>query len=189
MQGEHGKDQQDLFNGSLYSELPLNPHLVECLKTKLGISKLTVAQRLAIPHILKKHDVLLKSPTGTGKTLAFAVPIVEGLLSSSPRVYPVRFFPHHQTQRSDGVLALILTPTRELALQTHEVLTSLLQSFVWIVPGVVMGGERKKSEKARLRKGVNVLVGTPGRLLDHLQHTQSLVMKNVRWLVLDEADR
>ena len=94
-----------------------------------------------------------------------------------------------QIQRGDGVIALILTPTRELAIQTHEVISTLLQSFVWVVSGVVMGGEKKKSEKARLRKGVNVLVGTPGRVLDHLQHTQSLVVAHLQWLVLDEADR
>lgn len=94
-----------------------------------------------------------------------------------------------QLQRSDGVIALILTPTRELALQTFEVFSLLMKSFVWIVSGCVMGGEKKKSEKARLRKGVNVLIGTPGRLLDHLQHTQSLCTKNLQWLVLDEADR
>jgi hypothetical protein len=86
-------------------------------------------------------------------------------------------------------MALILTPTRELALQTLEVFSSLLAQFVWIVPGIVMGGEKKKSEKARLRKGVNILVGTPGRVLDHLQNTQSINVSALLWLVLDEADR
>ncbi|CAG2236220.1 DBP7 [Mytilus edulis] len=61
--------------------------------------------------------------------------------------------------------------------------------FTWVVPGCLMGGEKRKAEKARLRKGINILVATPGRLLDHLQHTDSLSMSKVRWLVLDEADR
>lgn len=64
-----------------------------------------------------------------------------------------------------------------------------MQPFTWIVPGYLVGGEKKKSEKARLRKGIAVLVGTPGRLLDHVQTTKSLVLDKVTWLVIDEADR
>jgi ATP-dependent RNA helicase DDX31/DBP7 len=66
---------------------------------------------------------------------------------------------------------------------------SLLGGFAWIVPGAITGGEKKKSEKARLRKGINVLIATPGRLRDHIEHTRVLDLKSVRWLVLDEADR
>ncbi|KAF0022510.1 hypothetical protein F2P81_025136 [Scophthalmus maximus] len=77
--------------------------------------------------------------------------------------------------RSDGPLAVIIVPTRE--------------PFTWIVPGVLMGGEKRKAEKARLRKGINILVSTPGRLVDHIQHTLSIVFSSVRWLILDEADR
>lgn len=58
-----------------------------------------------------------------------------------------------------------------------------------LVPGILIGGEKKKSEKARLRKGITILVGTPGRLLDHIKHTKSLSLERVQWLVLDEADR
>ncbi|KAG0002297.1 ATP-dependent RNA helicase dbp7 [Modicella reniformis] len=92
-----------------------------------------------------------------------------------------------------------MTPTRELAKQILQVLETLLRMPVssitgkkhshWIVPGIVIGGDKKKSEKARLRKGVNILVGTPGRLLDHLQNTKSFNVQSLRWLVLDEADR
>jgi ATP-dependent RNA helicase DDX31/DBP7 len=76
-----------------------------------------------------------------------------------------------------------------LAIQIMEVAQQLVKPFVWIVPGAVMGGEKKKSEKARLRKGVNILIATPGRLLDHLQNTHSLKIEKLRHLVLDEADR
>lgn len=65
----------------------------------------------------------------------------------------------------------------------------MLQSFAWLVPGVMSGGEKKKSEKARMRKGVNILVSTPGRLLDHLTNTQVCTISKVKYLVLDEADR
>ena len=63
------------------------------------------------------------------------------------------------------------------------------QPFQWIVPGCLMGGEKRKAEKARLRKGINILVATPGRLIDHIEHTATLSLNNVEWLVLDEADR
>eukprot|EP00047_Mylnosiga_fluctuans_P005888 m.243399 g.243399 ORF g.243399 m.243399 type:complete len:735 (-) comp14233_c0_seq1:218-2422(-) len=168
----------EIMTADTYAELPINKHLVDTLDKRMGITTLTIAQRMAIPHLLQHKDVLLKSPTGSGKTLAYAVPIVQAMLSAPKKV-----------ERADGVLALVLTPTRELALQTLEVFTHLLYSCVGIVPGAVMGGEKKKAEKARLRKGVSVLIGTPGRLLDHLQHTQSLRMDNLQWLVLDEADR
>lgn len=91
--------------------------------------------------------------------------------------------------RASGTHAIIISPTRELSLQIYEVLRALLKPYPQIVPGVIMGGEKRKSEKARLRKGVNILVATPGRLVDHLVHTQSFQIEKCRWLVLDEADR
>ena len=123
--------------------------------------------------------MLLRSPTGTGKTLAYAVPVVQALQAlNDPRV-----------SRSDGPVALVLTPTRELAAQSFEVFQQLLSPYRWVVPGMVIGGEKKKSEKARLRKGLNVIVATPGRLLDHIKTTQCLNFEHLRFLVLDEADR
>lgn len=71
----------------------------------------------------------------------------------------------------------------------YQVLTRVVRPFIWLVPGSISGGERRKSEKARLRKGVTVLVCTPGRLLDHLKTTQCFRRESLRWLVLDEADR
>jgi ATP-dependent RNA helicase DDX31/DBP7 len=82
-----------------------------------------------------------------------------------------------------------LAPTRELSKQIAQVLENLLGCAHWLVAGTVVGGEKKKSEKARLRKGLNILVATPGRLADHLEHTEALDVSNVRWLVLDEGDR
>lgn len=77
-----------------------------------------------------------------------------------------------RSQREDGTLALTLAPTRELAVQIELVWSKVLHPFPWCVVGAVMGGEKKKSEKARLRKGVTALVATPGRLLDHLKTSQ-----------------
>lgn len=95
-----------------------------------------------------------------------------------------------QLKRGDGTRALIISPTRELCQQIEDVLSQLTtKSCCYIVSGCISGGEKKKSEKARLRKGVVVLVSTPGRLLDHLKTTESFTLTNLRWIVLDEADR
>lgn len=92
-----------------------------------------------------------------------------------------------------GTRCIILCPTRELASQTLGIAEQLTQhSFRWLVPGCLSGGEKRKSEKARIRKGISILVATPGRLLDHLQKTDALLMSlkgKLEWLVLDEADR
>lgn len=92
-----------------------------------------------------------------------------------------------------GTRCLILCPTRELASQTALAADTLCRAaFSWLVPGCLSGGEKRKSEKARIRKGITILVATPGRLLDHLQKTESLLMAlkgKLEWLVIDEADR
>lgn len=120
---------------------------------------------------------MIRSETGSGKTLAYLLPIINDLLKSERRT------------REQGTVALVISPTRELCLQIYEVLKAILSRFYWIVPGVLLGGEKKKSEKARLRKGITILVATPGRLLDHLENTKSFQINQLRWMVLDEADR
>lgn len=147
---------------------------------KMGFKHPTQVQGSSIPLLLKsnRNDALIKAATGSGKTLAYLVPILQDLSSLDPKV-----------SRSDGTLALIMTPTRELSLQVTDVLTMLCRRFVWIVPGAVHGGEHRGKEKAKLRKGVSVLVATPGRLLDHLTNTSSFRTSKLRWLILDEADR
>ncbi|XP_061055695.1 probable ATP-dependent RNA helicase DDX31 isoform X2 [Eubalaena glacialis] len=95
----------------------------------------------------------------------------------------------HPHLRGDGPYALILVPTRELALQSFDTVQKLLKPFTWIVPGVLMGGEKRKSEKARLRKGINILISTPGRLVDHIKSTKNIHFRRIQWLILDEADR
>ena len=113
--------------------------------------------------------------TGSGKTLAFLIPAIELL-------YKLHFKPRNGT----GVI--IISPTRELALQIFGVAKELLkyhnQTF-----GIIMGGANRKAEAERLQKGVNLLVATPGRLLDHLQNTKGFNVANLKVLVIDEADR
>lgn len=175
--GQVNPVNEDVFSARTFSELPLNPHLIQNLKHH-GITKLTNIQSKALPVIMGGKDALIKSQTGSGKTLTYAIPILQQLSEQVPRV-----------SRTDGCYALVVVPTRELAVQTFEWFQKLCRAFVWIVPGILTGGEDKKSEKARLRKGVNVLVTTPGRLIDHIQKTESLKLDKVKWVILDEADR
>ncbi|XP_077570422.1 ATP-dependent DNA helicase DDX31 isoform X1 [Stigmatopora nigra] len=170
--------KEKIFTEEAFSDLNLHPHLVATLNKVFNISTLTSVQKQSIPALLSGRDAIVRSQTGSGKTLSFAVPLVQTLQALQTKI-----------QRSDGPLAVVVVPTRELALQTFGTFQKLLKPFTWIVPGILMGGEKRKSEKARLRKGINILVSTPGRLVDHINHTLSMAFSAVRWLVLDEADR
>lgn len=163
--------------GSTFKDLNIHPHTVTNLE-RINQTTLTAVQEKAIPEALKGKNVFVRSQTGSGKTLAYAIPVVEGLRSIEPHI-----------NRKDGIKAVIVVPTRELALQTYELFLKLVEPFRWIVPGRLCGGENRNSEKARLRKGISILIGTPGRLLDHALHTQNLMLDKVKCLVLDEADR
>eukprot|EP00095_Tigriopus_kingsejongensis_P011286 maker-scaffold14_size734282-snap-gene-2.22 protein:Tk11286 transcript:maker-scaffold14_size734282-snap-gene-2.22-mRNA-1 annotation:"atp-dependent rna helicase" len=166
-----------VFTGHGFDQAGIHPHLVKNL-LDAGMVRMTQVQALAIPVILAGQDALIKSQTGSGKTLAYAVPILHKLQAIRPKLV-----------RGDGAFALVVVPTRELAIQSFEWIQKLCRAFTWIVPGMLLGGEKKKSEKARVRKGINILVSTPGRLIDHIQHTECLSLKRLMFLVLDEADR
>nr|XP_032832316.1 probable ATP-dependent RNA helicase DDX31 isoform X2 [Petromyzon marinus]XP_032832317.1 probable ATP-dependent RNA helicase DDX31 isoform X2 [Petromyzon marinus] len=170
--------KEAVFAGNAFSTLDLHPYLVSTLDKQMKLTQMTMVQRQAIPVLLQGRDALVKSQTGSGKTLAYAVPLVQALQAARPKI-----------TRADGPYALIIVPTRELAMQSFNAVQQLLKPFSWVVPGVLMGGEKRKSEKARLRKGINVLVATPGRLVDHIHHTETLSFARVAHLVLDEADR
>ncbi|GAB0095827.1 RNA helicase [Sergentomyia squamirostris] len=170
--------KENVFSGHPMSTLNLHPHLVKNLDDLLKIKELTSIQQRAIPTVLEQKDVLIRSQTGSGKTLAYALPVVQILQNIRPKL-----------TRDGGIQALIVAPTRELVIQTYELFIKLLKPFTWIIPGYLCGGEKRKSEKARLRKGINIMIGTPGRLCDHLCHTQSFGLNAVKWLILDEADR
>lgn len=169
---------ETVFTGASMSSIGLHDHAVKNMADILKITELTTVQQRTVPVVLSGRDVLVRSQTGSGKTLAFALPIVQKLQEIRPKL-----------TRDAGIQALIIVPTRELAIQVYELFVKLLKPFTWIVSSYLSGGEKRKAEKARLRKGINILVGTPGRLVDHLLHTESFKLDQVQWLVLDEADR
>ena len=174
----------DIFSATLFSSLPIDKKLAATLHSDestggMGLKSPTSVQAMVIPELLEnRKNLLIKSQTGSGKTLAYLIPIINDLMSIEPKI-----------NRAEGCSALILAPTRELCNQIAEVLNRLTKCCVWIVGGCITGGERKKSEKGRLRKGINVLVSTPGRLLDHLNSTDSFNLSKLRWICLDEVDR
>lgn len=141
----------------------------------MGFETMTEVQARTIPPLLAGKDVLGAARTGSGKTMAFLIPSVE--LLSTLRFKPV-----------NGTGVIIISPTRELALQIFGVAKELMQGHSQTF-GVLMGGANRKAEADKLVKGVNLIVATPGRLLDHLQNTKGFVFKNLKALVIDEADR
>jgi len=141
----------------------------------MGFTNMTEIQAQTIPHLLEGRDLVGAAKTGSGKTLAFLIPAVE-------LVYKLKFMPRNGT----GVI--IISPTRELSMQTFGVLRELLKHH-YHTYGLIMGGANRNSEAQKLAKGINILVATPGRLLDHLQNTKDFLYKNLQCLIIDEADR
>lgn len=165
-----------------FTTLGLSNRLAAHLSTKLGMKAPTAIQKASISQMIKDDsDAFIQAETGSGKTLAYLLPIVERILAMSSK--------DTQVHRDSGLFAVVLAPTRELCKQIATVLEKVLRCAPWIVSTTVIGGESKQSEKARVRKGVNILIATPGRLADHLDNTEALDVSTVRWLVLDEGDR
>jgi len=174
-----------------FTSLGLSPTIATHLLTKMNLKAPTAIQKASITQMLKEDsDAFLQSETGSGKTLAYLLPVVQRIMTLSEQSNGQNTTIHDPSlHRDSGLFAIILAPTRELCKQISVVLERLLGAAHYIVAGTVIGGEKKKSEKARLRKGLNILVATPGRLVDHLEHTKVLDVSSVRWLVLDEGDR
>lgn len=174
-----------------FTNLGLAPSLAAHLLTKMDLKAPTAIQKASMSQLLKEEsDAFIQAETGSGKTLAYLLPLVQRIMAlSSARNNASGSAKEDGVHRDSGLFAIVLAPTRELCKQISVVLDNLLRCAHWIVAGTVIGGEKKKSEKARLRKGLNILVATPGRLTDHLENTQALDVSNVRWLVLDEGDR
>ncbi len=155
----------------------LDKRITEAI-TELGYSKPTPIQSAAIPLVLEGRDVMGAAQTGTGKTAGFGLPLLQKILSFentsvSPARHPVR--------------ALILSPTRELADQTAEALTQFASKTLLKV-AAVYGGVDIRPQAEALRKGVEILIATPGRLLDHLEQ-RNTTLSQVQMVILDEADR
>lgn len=153
-----------------FATLPLHPSLLTGIASR-GFTKPTPIQADAIPPALQGRDLLACAMTGSGKTAAFLLPILHQLIGKS-----------RGTTR-----ALILAPTRELAAQIHEDLRALA-AHTPITAATVYGGVGMQPQEKALRRGVDVIIATPGRLLDHLQ-TPGIHLRGVEILVLDEADR
>lgn len=176
---KHAPLNAPLRDNSTFAGMGLGSKLAEHLTGNMKYVAPTKVQQLVAPRMMAGDgDLLVKAQTGSGKTLAFVLPIVHRLMAVAPEL-----------GRLSGLFAIIMAPTRELATQIHDVVLHVLRCHHQLVAGVILGGEKKKSEKARLRKGINILVATPGRLADHLANTEALDVSQVRWLVLDEGDR
>ncbi|MHA2289311.1 MAG: DEAD/DEAH box helicase [Promethearchaeota archaeon] len=149
-----------------FTELGINEHNVNELKRN-KIVKPTPVQQKAIPLILKGQNIMAQARTGSGKTLAFVLPIIESL----------------KYTRNE---AIILVPTRELATQIYEVIRDLGNSKVKALP--IYGGVSINNQITQLEKGINIIVGTPGRIID-LYKRRNLWLNDIRFVVVDEADR
>jgi len=160
-----------------FAQLQLADKLARAV-AEMGYERMTPIQAQAIPVVLTGQDVMGAAQTGTGKTAAFTLPLLQRMLkhenaSTSPARHPVR--------------ALVLLPTRELADQVAQQV-KLYAKYTDLRCAVVFGGIDMKPQTAELKKGVEVLVATPGRLLDHIE-VKSAVLNQVEYVVLDEADR
>ncbi len=160
-----------------FADLKLAPEILKAL-TESGYTTPTPVQAQAIPLVLEGNDLMAGAQTGTGKTAAFALPMLQKLLplassSTSPARHPVR--------------ALILVPTRELAIQVEESVKTYAK-HTHLRSLVVFGGVDIKTQTPHLKTGVEILVATPGRLLDHIEQ-KTVQLNLVQMLVLDEADR
>lgn len=174
------EQQQQQDECAPYAGAKLFRHLPISDRTKRGLAEakfvhMTAIQRAALPHVLCSRDVLGAAKTGSGKTLAFLIPVVERLFCL-------------QWSAMDGVGAIIISPTRELAVQIFDELRKVGKHHS-LSGGLLIGGRKDvDSEKGRVNK-LNILVCTPGRLLQHMDETPNFDCSNLQVLVLDEADR
>ncbi len=158
-----------------FEDLKLNPSILKALKQQ-KYSEPTSIQAKAIPLILQGKDILGSAQTGTGKTAAFSIPIVQHLENRK-----------HSRGNSPNISSLIVAPTRELAIQIAESFTAY-STFTSLKNTVIFGGVGQAAQVKALKNGVDVLVATPGRLLD-LINQGYVSLKEVEYFVLDEADR
>ena len=158
-----------------FENLKLNPFILKALKEE-NYKEPTSIQAKSIPIILNREDILGSAQTGTGKTAAFAIPIIQHLLKDQRNL-----------NRKQKILSLVITPTRELAIQIGESFTTY-SKYTNVKNTVIFGGVPQRSQTNILKRGVDILVATPGRLLD-LINQGYISLQDVKYFVLDEADR
>ena len=153
----------------LYSEMSFPAEILQAVE-KMGFVQMTEIQEKAIPPLLEGKDVMAKAPTGTGKTCAFGIPLLINL-----------------NRQSSKAQCLVMAPTRELAQQIADDFRDLTRFLPEVRVACVYGGQPIRSQIAQLNKGPQIIVATPGRLLDHMQR-RTIRLNDVQWVVLDEAD-
>ncbi len=154
----------------LFSELNLSEEVLKAID-ELGFQEATEIQAQSIPLLLKGHDVIGRSNTGTGKTAAFGIPAIERI----------------SKEEKNGVEVLILCPTRELAMQACDEISKFSKYMKWVKPCAVYGGASMEKQIHALKRGANIVVGTPGRVMDHMKR-RTLKLQNLKTIILDEAD-
>ncbi|KAI1497995.1 P-loop containing nucleoside triphosphate hydrolase protein [Biscogniauxia marginata] len=156
----------------------INPILLQTITEDLKFNHMTPVQAATLPLLIQRADVLAQAKTGTGKTIAFLLPAIQDLMN-------------RRAKPGSQVSLLVISPTRELAMQIAEEAKALLQRVPQYKVCIAIGGTNKDTEEARILKGCDILIGTPGRLYDHLGSAGPVVAKlhNLNSLVFDEADR
>lgn len=153
-----------------FSELNLSDEVLKAVE-ELGFSEATEIQEKSIPLLMDGHDVIGRSNTGTGKTAAFGIPAIERI----------------SREEKNGVEVLILCPTRELAMQACDEIKKFSKYMKWVKPCAVYGGASMEKQIHELKRGANIVVGTPGRVMDHMDR-RTLKLGNLKTIILDEAD-
>ena len=153
----------------LYRDLQASPEILQAVE-RMGFTEMTEVQEKAIPEMMAGHDITAKAPTGTGKTCAFGIPLIERL--DKDKAVPQ---------------AVVLAPTRELARQIADDLRDLTHFLPQVRVACVYGGANMQGQVDQLKKGCQIVVATPGRLMDHMKH-RSIDVSAVTTVVLDEAD-
>lgn len=154
----------------LFNELNLSEEVLKAIE-ELGFKEATDIQAQSIPLLLEGRDVIGRSNTGTGKTAAFGIPAIERI----------------SKDEKNGVEVLILCPTRELAMQACEEIKKFSRYMRWVKPCAVYGGASMEKQIHELKRGANIVVGTPGRVMDHMDR-RTLKLHNLKTIILDEAD-
>ncbi|KEG02837.1 ATP-dependent helicase, putative [Plasmodium vinckei vinckei] len=197
--GEENKLQNDeKENNELFSNIPqINQKIVQFLETK-GIKHMTKIQSKSFIPIYEGNDIIGRSETGSGKTLAFALPLVEKLYKNieAKNKSNDTNSTHHLSDggnrnfNNDNMdkdpYILVLEPTRELSKQVETTFKEISQFYNFNIMSIY-GGESYTYQENKLRKGIQILTGTPGRIIDHIEK-QNLSLKNIKYVVLDEAD-
>ena len=170
-------DKDQIFTDKKFTEIEnISRFLIRSLD-RAGYKTMTKIQQEIYSRAIQRRNCLIRAVTGSGKTLAYLLPIYQDLLTMDYKV-----------NRKDGIYCIIMCPTKELCQQVFEECTKLSTGCIWIVPGCFVGGETFNHEKARLRKGLNVLVGTPSRIAYHLEHSKNFSINNLRSMVIEECD-